>query len=271
MEYDEKIKEVQRVELEILEEVIRVCDENNIDYFIVFGTTLGAIRHGGFIPWDDDIDVGMTRDNYEKFLKIAPTKLKKDYFMQHFSTEPNMPLYFAKVRKNNTQFVEYYTRKAKIHQGIFIDIFPFDQVPNSEKLRRKQFRRAWMWRKMFFAKSVTDTHAKGLKGLLGKIRRSIRHFLLIPVPKRLLFNLVDEEVRKYNDEQQCSALAFILEPSAVAVPKEVLFPLRTVKFEHLTVKAPNNCDAYLKKCYGDYWQLPPEEKRGGHNAYYVQV
>lgn len=272
MDYEKKIKEVQRVELEILEEVVRVCDENKIDYFIAFGTTLGAVRHGGFIPWDDDIDVGMTRENYDKFLKIAPTKLRKGFFLQHFSTEPNMPLYYAKVRKDNTLFVEYYNRKVKMHQGIYIDVFPFDQVPNSERLRKRQFRRAWFWRRLFFAKSVTETRRSGIKGFVGKIRRLIRRFLLTPIPKCWLFNKIDAELRKYNSDDQCSALSFILELSSVDIPKEVLLPLRIVKFEHLIVKAPHNCDLYLMECYGDYMQLPPEEKRrGGHVVYCLKV
>lgn len=109
MYYGEELKKVQECELEILAEVIKVCNENSIEYFVIGGTALGAVRHSGFIPWDDDIDIGMTRDDYERFLKIAPSKLKSDLFLQYYVTEPNSPTYFAKVRKNNTQFVEYYT------------------------------------------------------------------------------------------------------------------------------------------------------------------
>lgn len=105
MEYAEELKELQKVLLDILKEVKRVCDENNIDYFIIAGTALGAVRHKGFIPWDDDIDIGMTRDNYEKFIKIANTKLSEEFFLQTMETEEETPFYFAKVRKNKTKFI----------------------------------------------------------------------------------------------------------------------------------------------------------------------
>jgi len=272
MQYGEELKKVQACELEILADVIRVCNENNIEYFVFGGTALGAVRHGGFIPWDDDIDIGMTRDNYERFLAIAPSKLKDDLFLQHYTTEPNAPTYFAKVRKNNTRFVEYYFRKIKMHHGVFIDIFPHDQVPDDPKLRRRLFRRTFILNQLYIAKSVveTSTPQKGLRGFLGKSLRFILHCLLKPIPKKWLFQLLDKEVQKYNKRPQASSLCYI-PGSRVVIEPNVLFPLKQTKFESLTVNIPYLSEEYLTRHYGDFLQLPPVEKRVGHRPFILEL
>lgn len=155
MQYSpETLKKVHETEVEVLREVIRVCEENDIPYFSVAGTTLGAVRHDGFIPWDDDIDIGMLRDDYERFLRIAPSKLKKGYTLQHFSVEKNAPAHFAKVRKDGTEFVEENMRHIKMHHGIFVDIFPHDFVPDDEAQMLRHHRRVVMYNQLYLAKSL---------------------------------------------------------------------------------------------------------------------
>ena len=122
--------------VDILQEIIRVCNVLNIDYFIQGGTAIGAFFNQGFVPWDDDIDLGMTRDNYTRFIKDAPAVLSDAYFLQSFETESLTPFYFIKVRKNNTLFVEYHYKDMPIHHGIFVDIFPFDNVPDSPRIEK---------------------------------------------------------------------------------------------------------------------------------------
>ena len=104
---NENLKKIQQIELDILLEVDRICKKHEIEYFLDFGTLLGAVRHSGFIPWDDDIDIGMTRDNYEKFLKIASSELKKDYFLQNVYTERETPFLYSKIRKNGKFTMEF--------------------------------------------------------------------------------------------------------------------------------------------------------------------
>lgn len=273
MYYGEELKKVQECELEILAEVIKVCNENSIEYFVIGGTALGAVRHSGFIPWDDDIDIGMTRDDYERFLKIAPSKLKSDLFLQYYVTEPNSPTYFAKVRKNNTQFVEYYTRKINMHQGIFIDIFPYDQVPNDPKLRKQFFRKAYFLNQLYIAKSLTGTSTpqRGLRGFLGRILRFILHYLLKPISKNWLYKKLDKEVQKYNNHPQASYFSYVVNLPTDIIEQKSLFPLKQIKFESLTVKIPRLSEEYLTQKYGDYMQLPPEEERVGHRPFSLKV
>ena len=125
---NKKLRKVQMVEVEILDEIDRICKKNNIKYFLVGGTLLGAVRHGGFIPWDDDIDLGMLREDYEKFIDICinSDELDKKYFMHSDETDSDYWLPFIKIRKNNTTFDEKVIKNCDTHKGIYVDIFPMD-------------------------------------------------------------------------------------------------------------------------------------------------
>ena len=128
----EQLEKIHSTEVEILSEIIRVCSENDIPWFTVGGTTLGAVRHNGFIPWDDDIDIGMLREDYDKFLALAPSCLKEGYILQHFTVDKRTPTYFAKVRKDGTEFIEYSNHSLPIHHGVFVDIMPYDRIPEDQ-------------------------------------------------------------------------------------------------------------------------------------------
>lgn len=124
---DKTVAAAQKVMLEILVEIHRICVENDITYWLEAGTLLGAIRHKGFIPWDDDCDVSMPRKDYERFLQIAQEKLPETMFLQTKETDKEYPLPWAKIRKNGTLLIETgETGEEKYHHGIFVDIFPYD-------------------------------------------------------------------------------------------------------------------------------------------------
>ena len=200
MEYKpEELKRVQEIEVEILQEIIRVCEQYGFKYWVYGGTLIGTIRHDGFIPWDDDIDIGMMRDDFEKFIEVAPAALNKGYTLQHFKTDPKTPTYHAKVRKDGTEFVEWYARNMDIHQGIFVDIMPHDLIPENEEERAK-YRKTAEWRKqLFIAKSVTDTTiTHGKKVWIRTLERRILHVLMLPFSKRWLYERVDSYMRQYN-------------------------------------------------------------------------
>ena len=133
----ELLRKVQMVQLEIAKEIRRVCEENDIRYFLADGSFLGAVRHGGFIPWDDDMDMGMLRSDYEKFCRIAPQKLKPEYCLQTWYTEPNYGLPFGKVVKRNTVYMENKKSARLKENGFYVDIFPFDNVPEDEFQRKE--------------------------------------------------------------------------------------------------------------------------------------
>ena len=138
-EYDTEIlNRIKDVEKQILCKYIEICEKYHLRYFVAFGTLLGTVRHKGFIPWDDDIDVGMPREDYERFLQIAQKECGEEYFLQTVDTDPEYHLYFAKLRMNRTRFVENSLQKAGSVTGFYIDIFPYDEISDDEEEMEKQ-------------------------------------------------------------------------------------------------------------------------------------
>ena len=131
----EEIKKLHEYLYAILEEIVRVCEQLEIPYFIIGGSGIGALFEKAILPWDDDVDMGMTRENYNRFLREAPSVLKKGFFLQWTGTEPLYPFYFAKVRMDGTAFVEEYYREVDMHHGIYVDIFPLDKVPDCKPIQ----------------------------------------------------------------------------------------------------------------------------------------
>ena len=139
--------------LEILAEILRVCQVCNIECFIQGGTAIGAMLYGEIITWDDDIDLGMTRDNYRRFLELAPQHLGSGFALQEFTNEPSTPFYFAKVSRRGQIFVESPYESLAIEQGIYLDIFPFDRIPDSPLCERWQRNEARFWINCFEGKT----------------------------------------------------------------------------------------------------------------------
>ena len=265
MRYQEdELKGLHKIELEILAETIRICEENKIPYFTVGGTTLGAIRHDGFIPWDDDIDIGMLRDDYERFISIAPKQLHKGFSLSHFSTERTSPTYYAKIKKDGTEFIEKGTQRIKMHHGIFIDVMPYDKIPAREKERKKYRRRVIIWNQLFIAKTMwisTRIQSKH-KPLLNAIR-AIMHIFLIFIPKAYLFEKTDKAMRAYNNDNNTNMIS----SRALKVFEcniGDIIPPQKHKFESIEVNIPADADKVLTIQYGNYMSLPPEGKRYSH-------
>ena len=126
---------------DILGETIRICRKHDIPYFVIGGTAIGALYDRAILPWDDDIDIGMARKDYNRFLEVAPRELGDSYFLSWIETDPHSPYYYAKVKKNNTLFVEEMFKNVPMHPGIFVDIFPFDRIPDNKLLRKLQYDR----------------------------------------------------------------------------------------------------------------------------------
>ena len=129
----EKLRKMQLLELKILKEVKRICEKHNIPYFLIAGSLIGAVRHKGFIPWDDDIDIGMLRDDYERFLDVCKTDLGSEYFLQTPETEKGNADYgIAHIRLNGTSMVQEFRKNTTTHNGFTIDIFPYDNLPENK-------------------------------------------------------------------------------------------------------------------------------------------
>lgn len=167
MEYKAgELRRLQLTLLEIVKDIDRVCRENGIRYFLEGGSCLGARRHGGFIPWDDDVDLGMVRADYDRFLEVAPGALGEGYVVVHPGNEDRLAGQFAKVWKRGTVFATEETIEAGIPQGIFVDIFPYDEVCRDDRDAARQLGDCRTWQSisyLYHAKTIAVPHG-GLKG-----------------------------------------------------------------------------------------------------------
>lgn len=270
MEQSEKNKRIQSCEIDILQQIDQICRKHGLTYFAIGGTALGAVRHQGFIPWDDDIDIGMSRRDYETFLQVVSNELPAGYHVQNFYTEPKTPFYFTKIRKDNTLFIEYYLKDYEIHQGIFVDIFPFDNVPENETVRNIHFRVSRILYQLYLAKSLKTVcssrfeQKENYKGVL----RKVLHYMLTPIPKSWIFYCLDKSVQHFND-RNCKEISHIVR-RRLRVFLNDLHPVRYMEFDGFQMPVPNNYDAYLKAQFGEYDTLPSEDKRYGHLPYLVK-
>ena len=223
---------------------------------------------------DDDIDIGMTRENYNRFLEIAISNLSEDYFLQIPKTDKNTPFAYAKVRKNGTEFVEWCNRNIDMHKGIYIDIFPYDNIPDNEKQRKRQFvyiniiNTIYVWSKTPDITEIPNNIISKFKQIL----RRTAYYMLKLVPSNLLLKLLDKKINLYN-KVTTTTKACLFFPQYMIEYMEVktLYPLKECKFEELIVPIPQNIDKYLTSHYGNYMELPPEEKRIGHRPYKIKL
>ncbi len=268
MKYNRDILNQLHHELaEILREVVRVCDVAGIDYFIQGGTAIGAHFFEDIVPWDDDVDLGMTRENYERFLREAPALLADGFILQEFGTEPHTPFYFTKIRRRGTRFVESEWVGLDIEDGIYIDIFPYDLIPDSPRLEQRQRRRVKFWINCFMAKDVWLWRWFGRANngvVLPKSMLSccaIRLTTLL-MSKQAIYKRMNNELTRYN---HTSASRY----NIVRMPKDMIprcdIEHRTkVKFRDMELWAPNNIENYLRNHYGNIQKWLPEELQLNH-------
>jgi len=255
---------------DVLREFINICKENNLTYFCCGGTAIGAIRHQGMIPWDDDIDVFMPRPDYDRFVEIAQnTDLGKYEIVSPF-THKDYPLYFVKLCNNKTTLME--EADTPCVYGLYIDIFPIDGASANYEEARAMERRFTKTKNKLEAISTHNTFKEYASLILSPkewgrfVRKTIGFFFRNQYRKHLLKQL-DSICRTYPFDH--SELVAVYCGSYG--PKEV-FPRQwlegTVQFayEGLTVDLPSGYDGYLRQYYGDYMQLPPIEKRVAHHS-----
>ncbi|KRM41085.1 LicD family protein [Lentilactobacillus parafarraginis] len=255
---DNLITIIHQVELNIFKKFALVAEKYHLHYMASGGTLLGAIRHQGFIPWDDDMDIAMPRADYEQFLKVAPAAFEHDhFFLQTPWSDINYALSYAKILDRNT-FIEERNNVNDARKGVFLDVFPLDRIPESPSKQRRQ--------------------------LVDMRRLDSRIYL------KLRYNIIDNPIRKFHneltEEQQETALEFKQHRQAImtayndnpdlkqvknlasqyAYEKEIytqdqLASMITVPFEDTSIRVPTDYNAILTQIYGDYMALPPDNQR----------
>lgn len=262
------IRDLQMVCLDILKEVDRVCKKHNILYWLEGGTMLGAVRHRGFIPWDDDLDIAMFRDDYNRFLKIAPQELKENYFLQTHETDSEYPLFFAKVRKDNTSIDSKPFRKLNMHKGIFVDIFPVDKISEKKFFQYVQYQRIkWglLWN-LFIEQKIQTKTTEII--FIKCLRRTV--FQIFSMKKEFFHRRMEKILQRYNKKIKGPSWhsSFTAIPSMQWVyKKEWHDSFIEVEFEDMTARIPGGYHELLTHAYGDYMTPPPKEKQvPGHGV-----
>lgn len=269
MQYEQAtLRRLQMVELEILEAIDSVCREHGITYFLDSGTVLGARRHGGFIPWDDDIDLGMPREDYERFLEVAPAALGERFCVTCSRTNPRQAALFAKVMLTGTRFVTDETEEAGFDQGVFVDIFPYDAVCAESNAAKRQRKRCMMWQSisyLYHSKHIVVPH-KGAMGTIEAIVCRVAHYAVRALfsPERINRGF-DKVAMIAKDDSRSDMLMASSYAATEPFPKSMLLPPSVICFEGKEFFAPADVEGYLHTQYGQTWnQLPPEDQRRNH-------
>lgn len=262
---DNQLNQIHKIQLELALEVKRICDQHNIKYFLDAGTLLGAIRHSGFIPWDDDLDIGFLREEYEKFIMVAATELSEAYFLQTWDTEGYYGLPFGKIRKNKTKYIENKSAKANAHQGIFIDIFPYDNVPVDKLKQRIQGLALKAWFRIILMKNKYEpwNDEKKIKFLAYLPVRILSFF----INKEFAKTQFNKWTTKYNNLETkkvvvCDGASY----KTWQINRSMVEKLVEKDFEEQKFNVPAAFDEYLKNAYGDYRTPPPENQRNNRHG-----
>lgn len=245
------LKEHQEVLFELLKEFDRVCQKNNIKYILFAGSALGAVRHHGFIPWDDDLDVALLREDYDRLIHLDASEWNNAYYLQREYSD-HWPMYFSKLRKNNTTCLEkYHPKDSKIHQGIYIDVFPVDNASDSTIVRKLQF----------FSSKVIHARTCWQRGYdTTSLFKKTAMILSVLFPLKLLNHIATMRKNKESTVVH-SFLGGSINYKKGIFPRTWITETIETQFENLMVPISAHYHELLTMQYGDYMILPPEEKR----------
>lgn len=253
---DRQLRMLQLTQLEILKIIDEFCRMHGLRYSLYAGSLLGAVRHGGFIPWDDDLDICMSRAEYDQLIRLWPKEGFKGCLLQNKENSPAFTQSFSKIRKDHTTFLQRDDQKGAYHTGIFVDIFPIDRWPESAR-ERMYFKWNSMQYQLYTREFVPSKASKLVK--LGC------WLLLMAVPKsgraqrrkKLL-----EQITKYNDRKDLKTAAIeTMSSLRIEFPADMLDNYTELHFEDADFMCFADWDEHLKCKFGDYMQLPPESER----------
>lgn len=253
------LKKLQQYQMMIMDEFVKFCDENNIDYYLLGGSALGAVRHNGFIPWDDDMDVGLMRKDYEFFLEKYVDNDK--FYLQAIERDNNYWNMYAKLRMKNTLMEEERLKDLDVPKEIFIDIFPIDNAPSGgyDKIKIKANIAKILKMSLLVKMKVAHLYECNFK-IITKICSWL--------PKGLIYKINKKIMTSYKDDNSNYTITYLSEYAIKRgyLLRNVYLPAKECKFEDKVYKVPNNVDFYLKNMYGDYMTLPKKEDRVSHGV-----
>ncbi len=264
---EQQLEKLQTIECEMLYVFDEVCEKMDLTYVLYGGTLLGAYKFQGFIPWDDDIDVAMLRKDYEKFVAYAQNYLSSEYVIQTPYNENKTPFPYCKMRLKGTKYIEKYNHLLDIEQGVYIDIYPIDDVPDDEKLRSIQFKRIQRLLKIYYLKQCL--HVDRDTPFNSKTKHLLAYYLFKFIPHSTLVDIIDKTLKKYNDKGY-KRKGCLYSPKYENVYND-FYPLERVVFNGKLFNAPGDYIAHLKRRYGNIDELPSAHERIGHRPYVFDI
>lgn len=263
-----KIDEIEykKILLDELEFFHEFCKANNLKYYLFYGSLIGAMRHGGFIPWDDDLDVIMFRDDYDRLCELFNDNNSR-YELVSIETRNDFTAPLAKIIDKKTKLVQNYGLKENVELGVYIDVFVLDNLPDNENERKKSYEQArklsryWLVANHEF-KYEGDSFIKCLLRYIKYLKAHIHG-------EKYYLSQIDYHAKKYNkvETRYVGVLSYVFPWGKDEIFKKDDFNLKEVKFENLQCYVPENYDSILTRLYGDWRQLPPVEKRQSHHSY----
>ena len=264
MEYTKKeLENLKTCLMYIMKDIHRVCVENDIRYFCYGGTMLGAVRHKGFIPWDDDMDICMPRPDYERFMQIADAKLKEDLFVENYKNTKGYGHPFGKVMLKGTVWKENFTEKVDCHKNIYVDVFPLDCISSDPMRFKWDTIRVRIIQRMLLLNCSYKYTKKGIKKILYRMgywfSKKWKKETLISLWEKLAIK--DEKLQN----GQYTIFSGVYPIGREVVLKDEIQEFTEMPFEDTEFVVPKAYDAILKRMYGDYMVLPPKEKQVSHH------
>jgi lipopolysaccharide cholinephosphotransferase len=262
------LRMIQLVQLEMLIEIDEICKNHDIKYHLYSGTLLGAVRHKKYIPWDDDLDICLLRKDYDRLIEVLETELDSKYFVQTHVTDRNYIHAFARIRKNNTMMLQHYYKEIDMHHGIFIDIFPMDNIMPHTFCGKVQYHMLYAVR-----------HIKGYK-IISNCRNSdkrivnylkfLLHYLLKPVSIQA-FNALETKIACMFANKETVYSTHLSEAGRefyhpYKIPNRSFYDIVDIEFEGHLFPAPKNYDEVLTNIFSDYMTLPPVDQQRPHHG-----
>lgn len=257
------LRKLQLMQLSILKETKRVCELHGYKFYIMNGTCLGAVRHQGAIPWDDDIDIGMYVEDFEQFIQCQ-NDFGDEFFIQTVDTDPEFKSMIARIRLKNTTIIEKEYQNCDCNQGVFIDIYPLFGYPNNKVIAQLR-----SWESLLYRLLLADTAPKNH----GKVARACGKFIHFIIPnelKKKIIIILKNKLKMADKKSNWVAFLYGMDVhlfSTIKYPRKMFGEPSKLKYEDEFFPGPTDWDGYLKLRYDDYMKLPPEKERHSYHHF----